>query len=95
MKVLWFSNTMANADEYFNTELKGTGGWLKALDQSLQKHVELHVAFETTKHEDFKYKETFYHPIVKKSGFIKKVLKNFTGYIDENEYLTNYLEIII
>jgi len=45
MKVLWFANTPCNADEYFNTELKGTGGWLKALDRELQNHVDLHVAF--------------------------------------------------
>ena len=29
MRVLWFANTPANAIEYFNKELKGTGGWLK------------------------------------------------------------------
>lgn len=64
MRVLWFSNTPANADEYFNKELKGTGGWLKALDQSLQKNLELHVAFYHDQNlKKFQYEKTRYYPI--------------------------------
>ena len=39
MKILWFANTPANGDEYLNTQLRGTGGWLKALDKELQRKV--------------------------------------------------------
>ena len=68
MKVLWFSNTPANSDEYFNNELKGTGGWLKSLDKELQNKVELHIAFYHNKDiKSFKYLNTFYHPIYKKA----------------------------
>jgi len=58
MKVLWFSNTQANADEYFNSTLKCSGGWLKSLDQSLQNHVDLHVVFYKNNLQRFVYKKT-------------------------------------
>ena len=95
MKVLWFSNTSANSDEYFNTELKGTGGWLKALDKALQNHVELHIAFYKQYNTYFKYNKTTYHPIYIKLNFIKKLLKFMNIYKFQNrEDLSKYLEII-
>lgn len=94
MKVLWFSNTPANADEYFNAELKGSGGWLQALDQTLQNHVELHIAFPK-KHDDvFKYKESMYYAISTNQSFYKRALTRFLGYSSEKQDLPRYLEIV-
>ncbi len=94
MKVLWFSNTPANADEYFNAELKGSGGWLQALDQSLQNKVELHVAFSKQHNEVFKYKKTTYYPIPTNQSFYNRALTRFFGYSYEKKNLPRYLEII-
>ena len=75
MKILWFCNTPANADEYFNSELKGTGGWLKSLDKEMQNKVKLHVAFYHNKDcSAFKYEGTTYYPIVRKRTIRDKVL---------------------
>jgi glycosyltransferase involved in cell wall biosynthesis len=93
MKVLWFSNTMANADEYFNSEVKRTGGWLKALDQSLQNHVELHIAFYKQYDHPFKYGKTFYHPIRPKSIF-RKVINRLFSIVSYEEEIKKYFEII-
>lgn len=94
MKVLWFSNTPANADEYFDSELKGTGGWLKALDQALQNQVELHIAFQKQHDAAFKYKATVYHPIKTDQSLFSKVLNRFRSYVADKEDLNKYLEII-
>jgi glycosyltransferase involved in cell wall biosynthesis len=85
---------MANADEYFNSELKDSGGWLKALDQSLQSHVELHVAFYMQHEYSFKYKNTFYHPIKTNQNILNKIANRFNYYVEDNEHLGKYLEII-
>ncbi len=94
MKVLWFSNTPANADEYFNSELKGTGGWLKALDQALQKHVDLHIAFYKESSSAFKYGETTYYPIKSNESIYRRLINRYTGKIIDNEDLDKYLSII-
>ena len=94
MKILWFSNTPANADEYFNSELKGSGGWLKALDQLLQNHVELHIAFYNQHEKAFKYKETFYHPIRTNQSLFRRILNRVISYVADKEDLEKYLEII-
>lgn len=94
MKVLWFSNTPANADEYFNTELKDSGGWLKALDKSLQDHLELHIAFYHRQDKTFKYKKTFYHSIKTNQNLVRKIINRFLKYVPDKEDLSKYLEII-
>lgn len=96
MKVLWFSNTPANADEYFDMELRGTGGWLKALNFHLQNHVNLNVAFYSNrKLEPFKYQKTKYFPIYDNSTILKKILGEFgKQYNKDKEDLKIYLEII-
>ena len=94
MKVLWLTNTPANADEYLNNELKGTGGWLKALDLAIQQHVELHVAFYHESKKSFMHKMTTYHTISNKNSVFSKLLKKITIHIPENDDLENYIEII-
>lgn len=95
MRVLWFTNTPANADEYFQSELKGTGGWLKALDQALQEHVELHIAFYNDYKEPFKYKGSYYYPIKPCKSFFGKILGLFGhNVIINDDDLGKYIEII-
>ena len=63
MKVLWFSNTPANSISLMESGMTG-GGWLQSLDQALQEHVNLHVAFFNPEGgEPFRYKKTTYHSL--------------------------------
>jgi glycosyltransferase involved in cell wall biosynthesis len=94
MKVLWFSTTSANADEYYNEELKGTGGWLKSLDNSLQQHVELNIAFYSIRDESFKYKETFYYSIKRNQNVFIKILNRLGHSFFDKEDINKYLTII-
>lgn len=94
MKVLWFSNTPANADEFLHRELKATGGWLKALDKELQNNVNLYVAFFGSDNKPFKYKNTTYYPIKIKISFFYKVLRKFFNFRRKEYELNEYLKII-
>lgn len=94
LRVLWFSNTPANADEYFNQELKGTGGWLKALDIDLQDKVELHVAFYWPDKLTFQYKNTTYHTIYLNQNPVKKFLRNRLNITNPEKELSSFLEVI-
>jgi glycosyltransferase involved in cell wall biosynthesis len=96
MKVLWFSNTRANADEYFNKNLKGSGGWLKALDQELQNEVDLHVAFDNgcDNTKVFKYQNTTYYPIQTHKSKYHKYWSKLNHKVFDNELLDKYLDII-
>lgn len=95
MRVLWFTNTPCNADEYFNSELKGTGGWLKALDIELQKHVDLHVAFYHNQNiKPFNYKNTKYHPIYAPKTTFQRIKNIITPSIINKEHIDIYKKII-
>jgi len=94
MKVLWFTNTPANAVEYLMDGPVG-GGWLKALDKSLQKRIELHVAFYYPKtNVPFKYLESKYYPI-KPGNWIIRVLKGILfPFVIDRQDIQHYLKII-
>lgn len=93
-KVLWFSNTPANADEYFNNEIKQTGGWLKSLDLLMQDHIDLHIAFKThLSINPFEYKKTTYYPITIKKSLSKKILNFFN--LQKYNYLDQYQKLIM
>lgn len=94
MKVLWFSNTPANADAFLHRELKATGGWLKSLDKELQNDVNLYVAFFSSDNKPFKYKNTTYYPIKIKISFFYKVLRKFFNFRRKEYELNEYLKII-
>lgn len=96
MRVLWFSNTPANADEYFDERLKGTGGWMKSLDLNLQEKVELHVAFYSNRQiKSFKYLNSHYYPIFSSgSKLINKIRNKFSTRIVLDEDVNKYLDII-
>ena len=61
MKILWFSNSPAAA---YDNAIKGTGGWMAALDRAVQDKVELHVAYNYPYRQDpFKNGNTWYYPV--------------------------------
>jgi len=95
MRVLWFSNTSANADEYFSQNLKGTGGWLKALNVEMQDIVDLHIAFYSEYDQPkFRYQNTTYHPIPVHKNIFTKVLNKFWFIPKGEEELGKYMSII-
>ena len=96
MKIIWFSNTPANSDEYLDLELKGTGGWLKSLDFILQDKVDLHIVFYTRlRINNFKYLNTNYYPIhLGEKNLFEKIFDRFITKIKFKEDLNKYLHII-
>ncbi|MCB5288154.1 MAG: glycosyltransferase family 4 protein [Candidatus Cloacimonetes bacterium] len=95
MKVLWFSNTPANSDEYFNKELAGTGGWMKSLDKAIQKKIELHIAFyHKQKCSNFIHDNSHYYPIPKYNNFLGIVKEKIFNKVVDTEHLPIYLNII-
>lgn len=93
MKVLWFSNSPAAA---YSESLKGTGGWMVALDRAIQEKVELHVAYDYPyNHPPFKNGKTTYHPVfsgniilelLKKRwipNYHKRLVKDYLKIVDE------------
>ena len=95
MRVLWFSNTPANADEYFNRQLSGTGGWIKSLDKAIQSMVDLHIAFYYPKNiKSFRYENTQYYPIPKYNNFLGKMKRRVLNEVMDTEHLEKYLNLI-
>lgn len=96
MKVLWFANTPCNANEHFNSKLKGTGGWLKALDQNLSDKVDLHIAFyHPNAKKSFTYNDTDYYPIcTNKNSAFKRYWDKLRGKVTFKEDLHKYIEVI-
>ncbi len=94
MKLLWFSNTSANAASFLKIDPIG-GGWLKSLDKALNSKVDLHVAFYYPhKNEKFEYNNTTYHPICKKNWKIKVLRNIFWSDFITDQDLPLYLKII-
>lgn len=92
MKVLWLSPTPCGAIEILSPNIV-TGGWMQSLEEQLVKveEIELHVAFYFgNKIDDFKYKNTFYHPVYRKNTgskiqrLINRAFSNFKDK-DKNE----------
>jgi len=95
LKVLWFSNTPANSDEYFNKQLAGTGGWLKSLDKAIQNRVELHVVFYHNDNiNNFIYESTYYYPIPKHKNILSRLRGRIFNEIIYKEHLYIYLDLI-
>jgi len=94
MKVLWFSNTPANASEYLLNGPMG-GGWLQSLDKTLQEKVCLHIAFYYPKRDSsFKYLLTTYHPIRRKNWKFHALIGMFRKTFVDVQDLDDYLRII-
>jgi glycosyltransferase involved in cell wall biosynthesis len=95
MRVLWFSNTPANAIDYLK-DGNLRGGWLQALDKELQDHVDLHIAFfNPNGPQNFIYKNTSYHSIIPKNWKFKRYIKFISGYnVNQSEIINESLKII-
>lgn len=91
MKVLWFSNSPAAA---YSDSLKGSGGWMVALDRAIQDKVELHVAYNYPyKQTAFKNGNTCYHPVFSGNIIVENLKRRF--FPSYHKDLTNeYLKII-
>ena len=95
MKVLWFSNTPALGQEYLNRKLKGTGGWMAALDKSMQEEVELSVAFTYPYPiEPFKYGKTMYYPVYTGNIVLENLKQRWLNKVYDKDFLPDYLKII-
>jgi glycosyltransferase involved in cell wall biosynthesis len=95
MKVLWFSNTPANSDEYFNKELSGNGGWLKSLDKAIQDKADLHIAFYYKQNiNNFQYGKTHYYPIPKYNSLFDRLKQRALNKVIDTEHLPMYLDLI-
>lgn len=93
MKVLWFSNTPANA--FVKNMSKGTGSWLVPLNKEVQHKVELSVAFPYPyKMKNFRNEETSYFPIYTGPLIWSKLKDKFFNKVFEEELLPRYMEII-
>jgi glycosyltransferase involved in cell wall biosynthesis len=94
MRVLWFTNTPGNADEYYDEMLKGSGGWIKALDKELQLHVKLTIAFYHKKDSKFEYQNTTYYSIANDFGIFTRLYNRLIGSVPDGTDLDKYLAII-
>lgn len=97
MKVLWFSNTPALGENYINKNatIKGTGGWMYALNKVIQDKVQLSVAFHYPYAiSNFKYSKTNYFPIYTGNIIIQNLKKRFFGKVYDQDFLNDYLKII-
>ena len=93
MRILFFSNSPANAEEYLKITNR-SGGWLKFLDRYLQEEVDLHIVFQSKESiQGFRYLNTKYYPVVTQ----KRPILNF--FFQNNREVTvsevkEYLNII-
>lgn len=95
MKVLWFSNTPALAQEYLNQQMKGSGGWMAALDRNIQDKVALSVAFTYPYNiSPFKYGQTMYYPVYTGSIFLENLKQRWLNKVYDEDFLEQYLKII-
>ncbi len=97
IKVLWFSNTPALGAEFINgnSKIKGTGGWLNALNSEMSERIDLYVAFHYPyRHDGFTYKNTNYYPIYSGNLLLDLIKKRFFTSVTDDEFLNLYLNII-
>ncbi|MFT7072190.1 MAG: glycosyltransferase involved in cell wall biosynthesis [Patiriisocius sp.] len=97
MRVLWFSNTPASGLEFLQkgTALKGTGGWMHALNSALKDKIDLSVAFHYPyKIECFDHKNTRYYPIYSGNIYLSLLKNRFFATTFNNKHLERYLAII-
>ena len=80
MKVLWFSNSPALGDDYLSkdSKIKGTGGWMYALNSAVQNELELSVAFHYPyKKDKFKFQNSTYFPVFTGNIIVENLKKRF------------------
>lgn len=97
LKILWFSNSPALAFEYLSkeTKIKGTGGWMGALNDIMKDQVDLSIAFHYPyKKNNFEYKNTTYYPIYNGNIYFELLRSRFLIPHNVDRYLHDYLDII-
>jgi glycosyltransferase involved in cell wall biosynthesis len=91
MKVLWFSNSPAAA---FSESIKGTGGWMVALDKAIQDKVELHIAFHYPyKQACFSNGYSWYYPIYSGNIVLTRIQRRLFPWV-HRDFTEEYLKII-
>lgn len=94
MRVLWFTDSPGNAIDLLDGAFVGSS-WIPALDRQIQKHIELHIAFDYNKSGlSFKYGETTYHPIANRWWKLFALLQQIYPVDLSKKCLQNYLELI-
>lgn len=95
MKVLWFSNSPALAIEKFETQIKGTGGWLFALNNAIKEKIELSVVFHYPyKTDHFRYQDTDFYAVYTGNIHLNIIKDIFIHSVPDTEFLGSYLSII-
>jgi len=97
MKVLWFSNTPALGNDYLNkdSKIKGTGGWMYALNEEIKEKVDLSIVFHHPyKKEKFKYKDTCFYPVYTGNIIVENLKKRFLDKVYDEHFLVQYMQII-
>ncbi len=94
MKILWFSNTPAGAQELLEPEAT-RGGWMISLEKNIKNKVKLSVAFNYSRFiETFEFNGVTYFPICRKNWKYNIIKKQIFGKYTHKEDLPLYLEII-
>jgi glycosyltransferase involved in cell wall biosynthesis len=94
MKVVWFTNTPSLAETYINNKPTG-GGWIKSLEKAIQKKVELFVVFYHHENlEPFKFGETTYIPVKRKTGRFAEFKSRMFNTLEPAEDIPVFLKII-
>ncbi|MBS4040178.1 MAG: glycosyltransferase family 4 protein [Flavobacteriales bacterium] len=97
MRVLWFSNTPAQGIEFLSkdSKIKGTGGWMGALNEIMKDEVDLHIVFHYPyKKESFNYKNTYFYPVYTGNIFFNLIKNRIYTAVLDDKYLDSYLKII-
>jgi len=85
MKILWFTNTACSADDLFNKK-QLSGGWLKSLEQELNRTNNIHLAigfYDKINNKPFTYLSTTYYP-VKRNLSGNKLFRLISRIYDKN-----------
>ncbi len=97
MRVLWFSNTPAAGIEAMHgaSSIKGTGGWLYALNKAIEKKVELHVAFQHPyRLARFRHGNTSFYPVYTGNILFQR-LRERLGFHRPRRFLAeSYLRVV-
>ena len=97
IRVLWFSNTPALGNQMLSKEskIKGTGGWMGALNEIMKDQVDLHIVFHYPyKKESFKHKNTYYYPVYTGNIFFRLIKNRIYTDVPDDKCLDSYLKII-
>ena len=95
IKVLWFTNTPSLAENYFSNDSMN-GGFLKSLENIMQKKVDLSLAFYHPEQlSPFKFGETSYFPINQHSrGLYYKIKTRVFNKLEPTDDVKVYLDIV-